>query len=301
MADHASRTPPSPCIIVGNSDFYGLGIRLGAYLQWFTSILAYNCSIIEASSMRGVNTCFQLATVAGLIGITVQHRQDVHAIDVFLLIMLALGASCDYCTRPSPKAADRSEAEMRGSWWIEAVGSNSVTDLVRMSVAAAVCAYGAWFTFKGIDGLKRRSCGDHGFIFIFAKVRLDGNYRVFIKFVFVVGLVLFSIVVLISAYLIYGRYLLLWRRWWDPDNRESQVENETECVRPSKAKVVIAMTAFVFFIVTIEVTLIWSDVQEVHFCNSFSQLFPLIIGVSNMLRLLYKLGIDIWRGKLRFT
>ena len=50
----------SPCGFVGDNNTYGLGIRLGIYLQWITSGIAYNFVPEEAvtSTMRSVNYFF---------------------------------------------------------------------------------------------------------------------------------------------------------------------------------------------------------------------------------------------------
>jgi len=57
-------TPLSPltsaietCGFQGDDNTYGLGIRLGLYLQWLTTSLANNFEPNEAINMRDINTC----------------------------------------------------------------------------------------------------------------------------------------------------------------------------------------------------------------------------------------------------
>lgn len=45
------------CGFEGDEGTYGRGIRLGLYLQWFTTSLADNFVPDEAIAMRGVNIC----------------------------------------------------------------------------------------------------------------------------------------------------------------------------------------------------------------------------------------------------
>jgi hypothetical protein len=71
-ASPASKTTTAPtasatstCGFKGDDNTYGLGIRLGVYIQWIISSIAYNFIPGEAVTMRGVNTCFTLANFAG--------------------------------------------------------------------------------------------------------------------------------------------------------------------------------------------------------------------------------------------
>jgi hypothetical protein len=57
-------TTPS-CGFAGDDNTYGLGIRIGVYLQWICSSIAYNFVPEEAVTMRGVNTCFTISNFAG--------------------------------------------------------------------------------------------------------------------------------------------------------------------------------------------------------------------------------------------
>ena len=49
------------CGFVGDNNTYGLGIRLGIYIQWITSAIAYNFVPEEAVTMRSVNNFFTLS------------------------------------------------------------------------------------------------------------------------------------------------------------------------------------------------------------------------------------------------
>ena len=59
-------TPAEACGFVGDNSTYGLGIRLGIYLQWIASSIAYHFVPEEAVTMRGVNTFFTLSNFIGM-------------------------------------------------------------------------------------------------------------------------------------------------------------------------------------------------------------------------------------------
>jgi hypothetical protein len=60
-----STSDSATCGFVGDDNTYGLGIRIGLYLQWMTSAIAYSFIPEEAAEMRCVNLLFTLSNFAG--------------------------------------------------------------------------------------------------------------------------------------------------------------------------------------------------------------------------------------------
>jgi hypothetical protein len=52
---------PGSCGYVGNQDVYGLGIRIGLYSQWTSTLISNWFHTFNISRARDVNTFFQLA------------------------------------------------------------------------------------------------------------------------------------------------------------------------------------------------------------------------------------------------
>lgn len=59
---------------IGNSDFYGLGIRLGIYLQWLASLIANTLLKSERASMAGAYLTFSLALAIAVLLLAFQHE-----------------------------------------------------------------------------------------------------------------------------------------------------------------------------------------------------------------------------------
>lgn len=57
----------------GNSDFYGLGIRLGIYFQWLASLIANPLLKSERASMAGAYLTFSLALAVAVLLLAFQH------------------------------------------------------------------------------------------------------------------------------------------------------------------------------------------------------------------------------------
>lgn len=79
-----------PCPgIEGNSDFYGLGIRIGVYLQWFSSWISNSINPFGAASNHDANTIF---LVAILIATTVALAQgEIQPVETYIMLLLSSG------------------------------------------------------------------------------------------------------------------------------------------------------------------------------------------------------------------
>lgn len=78
------------CEVSGNSDMYGLGIRIGFYLQWMSSPAAAWIAPGETSSLRTANAFFVSATFIGLSIETALDHLDV--VEIYVILLLGFGA-----------------------------------------------------------------------------------------------------------------------------------------------------------------------------------------------------------------
>lgn len=73
----------------GNSDFYGLGIRLGVYLQWLASWLTNTLTPNEAGPSHDVNSIFVLAIVVAIITSIASDR--IRPVEVYVMLLICFG------------------------------------------------------------------------------------------------------------------------------------------------------------------------------------------------------------------
>lgn len=85
---------PQPCITVGNSDLYGLGIRIGFYLQWYAARLASapkgSSGKIASEESQGLgfsNIVFSVATFLGLI----TQASNLQLSEIYIVLLLVSG------------------------------------------------------------------------------------------------------------------------------------------------------------------------------------------------------------------
>jgi hypothetical protein len=79
------------CALSGNEDMYGLGVRLGFYLQWIAAILANALRVKdELQSLRFANLTYSMAV---LIALTIEKaRNNASPLDQYVVLCLCFGA-----------------------------------------------------------------------------------------------------------------------------------------------------------------------------------------------------------------
>lgn len=289
------------CGFVGNGDTYGLGVRLGAYLQWITSLFASQLSVDEANSMRGVNTCFNFAMLVALIWQTFSRDPHLYPSEAYILLLFCISGICSTFlfsqnlqrNIEKPLAPD---LPAMSSCFSKCLATDA-GGVVRVAFTFATFAYMAWFSFKGLDDMDNPPCASR--VFFFAIVDLHGWLRTFLQ-VLSISTVIGSGLALLASLLQVGWDSRMWLvHWMEADSSDNQDRSHVTTVSLSFKSIGIALVVFLIFTLAIELTLIWSHIRGVYSCSSTGQLFPLVIGVSGLLRLIYVLGTNYVKGSLR--
>ncbi len=164
------RQDPQGCRIPGNSDFYGLGIRIGIYLQWITAFLANHFLKKSIEGSLKTNTIFLLALFIATVVATTQDA--VESAEIVVLLQLCFGFLFSILSIWGYRTRSRqSETSIR----FPLVGS-----FFRLTLATAISAYGVWFWFSGAPLLHQHSsCSDH--TFLFARLDIASGVRIFFQ------------------------------------------------------------------------------------------------------------------------
>ncbi|KAK8167028.1 hypothetical protein IWX90DRAFT_232227 [Phyllosticta citrichinensis] len=85
--DEIPRCPSCP----GNGDLYGLGIRLGIYLQWMSSHILHTVSPASAAATHDANSVFLLAILIALTTGTARQRKWIRAEEAYIVLLVAWG------------------------------------------------------------------------------------------------------------------------------------------------------------------------------------------------------------------
>ncbi|KAH8629343.1 hypothetical protein IG631_16600 [Alternaria alternata] len=111
------------CELSGNSDMYGLGIRIGSYLQWLSLLIAARYVPSELPGLRTSNAFFTSATFIGLVVETA--LKDIEITEIYITMLLVFGSRYIWLTAmlwglftPSePESKSSREPRFSSSLW----------------------------------------------------------------------------------------------------------------------------------------------------------------------------------------
>ncbi|KAL8892761.1 MAG: hypothetical protein Q9215_000353 [Flavoplaca cf. flavocitrina] len=159
--------PAAQCPHEGDPDFYGLGIRIGIYLQLTTAVVA-KCFHPEAIPENlTANTIFLLALFAALVIATL--GPGLRPEEIYILLQLCFGFLLSVLSilggrRPSPSGHSATPRPP------------PVASYFRLMLTLAICAYSVWFWFPGKDKMKVAGCASY--MFFFTSISLFGGVPV---------------------------------------------------------------------------------------------------------------------------
>ena len=160
------------CGFDGNSDIYGVGIRVGYYTQALAVYFANMFLVSEAKSLRAVNSLFLLALSIVTV-IYAYNAASVHAIEVFILLQtgLCLGiVSIMEGTRYSSKY----------------IRVDKGTLIIRTILMNFGLIYNLYFWWWGLDSMEPTPCGTY--IFYVVRANIYGPARTAMKVFAIIGL-----------------------------------------------------------------------------------------------------------------
>ena len=143
----------------GSPDLYGLGVRVGAYLLWFSAQLAYFFKLDGAVDRSETWTVFSLALSIAIYILTFQ-QQDAAArafpTDIVVMLYMIFGGmfgSKGFVSRPS---------RLRPVWW------HLLLEGITLLVAAG---YASWFWFGGAGSQSfQQGEGCEPVVFLFTRI-----------------------------------------------------------------------------------------------------------------------------------
>lgn len=178
------------CPLIQNSDFYGLGIRLGVYTQLISTLLSNHLLPKELGAAWDANFVFLAALLTATVK-SVAGSQPLLPVEVFVLLqmMLAYPLAVFSATGSVSIAIVENLADGADSYWSQERRDavSAVTALVRAhkdhspsgkflrkTLVIAIAVFSVWFWFSGFHRSfdARESCKEH--VFLFASVRVDG-------------------------------------------------------------------------------------------------------------------------------
>jgi hypothetical protein len=248
---------------------YGVGIRLGVYLQAAVTILAQTFAHPLANDMVKTGALFQFAMLVSLVYNTADNP-DLYAIEalvIYLFSLASLGVSTDALW-------DRPRQEN----FLEKRILPSGVAILRQTTVLGIDCFQVRFWFKGLEKLKRTDC--RADTFFFARVDMYGSFRTFAK--------VFSMLLMIAVALAIGSMV---NRSLS-EKKKSGVETDGIRGRMSSmndrayVRGVGPIIFLVLIVLAVELTITWNGIRDVNSVNEVGQLIPLIIAVGTCMGML---------------
>ena len=163
------------CGFQGNSDIYGMGIRIGIYLQWYATWFTNTFAPGEYNSATKANLVFLLAIFVSTSVLAADGSNSTHAIEIIILFYIFFASAFStYHFRWMQRVVEAKmfgdEASIRVS--LPAMASRGI-------LFGGMSCVSVWFWWKGLHLFPPTKCGTY--LFLFAKVNPYGKVRYFFR------------------------------------------------------------------------------------------------------------------------
>jgi hypothetical protein len=269
------------CQFEGNNDMYGLGIRLGYYLQWYGAILARWIAPSEVKAIGFSIDIFVAATFLALIVLTANDVDSLQPVETYIVLLLMFGSylalvpiyfwrlltGCDPYWDPTRYPLVNTGALRANLSFILLIG---------------VLCFQYWFWFDRVPDLDRYNCEQYGFLL--SQVRLNSKVSVVLNALlyFWLGVVCLYLLILKTLHAL---------GFPDPGERKRRVISRSHKERhidllqnlDTWIKVVIA----IMVTLATELTISWNHIEGANTLAGAGNTIPFVIGIGAIVRVLY--------------
>lgn len=141
---------------------YGLGIRIGFYLQWYGTILANWLAPEEVPGMRFSNTLFVSATFLALI---IQTANDsLKPVEIYIILLLTFGGYLYFVPLYLWRLIIWGYPQLDPSRYPRVL-AGPVYSVLNFALLVSVSAFQLWFWFAKVNDAGSDGCEEFGFFF----------------------------------------------------------------------------------------------------------------------------------------
>ncbi|KAF1993652.1 hypothetical protein P154DRAFT_540210 [Amniculicola lignicola CBS 123094] len=269
----------STCLLSGNADMYGLGIRIGYYLQWFGLMFAAWLCPEEVQTLRLTHTFFVAATFLAVLT-QVPKAGNLDVVEIYIILLFTFGSSLSLLPVLLWRIAVRCRARLDPSRFPKARPPGRIYNIVHTTLLASVLAFQLWFWISKVRDLERRPCRQYGFLF--KQAFLDGQTMRIVNLVLCA--LLLALVVGFLLITLIPRYATKVLKVKDEDlsNINKRLIRAFH-IYQTASRLFVAVT----IITATELTIHWNNILGVNAINTAGQTIPLVLGIGAFLRVLY--------------
>ncbi|KAJ8133391.1 hypothetical protein O1611_g239 [Lasiodiplodia mahajangana] len=285
---------PGECKVEGDGDLYGLGVRLGSYLQWLALLLACHLAPANVPNAWLALNAFQFGVFVTISWRVATHDNSSPLYNIDLFIALWFGTGGNVTSQIGALLTASNQARRP-----------TIAIYFSTTTSLGFSAMSLWFWFVGIDTLDQPIC--RPIVFFFFKVYLHGWFITFNRVITAVGL---AATALNAIYVCWDGVVQLRHRRLAEQLRWLLVSDEATFTfpigrilqppkkPPSRIAIGVGQTiAWVFFVLAIELSITWSHIVGVNSIASTGQIIPLVIGLILLLQNLQNFFLlENWRA-----
>jgi len=261
---------------------YGLGIRLGYYLQWYGVILARWIAPSEVKAIGFSIDLFVAATFLALIILTANDVESLQPVETYIVLLLMFGSylvlvpiylwrlltACDPYWDPTRYPL---------------VNTGALQANLSFLLLLAVLVFQYWFWFDRVPDLDRYSCEQYGFLL--SQVRLNSRASV------VLNALMYFWLGVVCLYLLILKILHI-LGFPDPGEQRkrrvisrSHKERHIELLQnfDTWVKLIVA----IMVTLATELTISWNNIEGANTLSGAGNTIPFVIGIGAMVRVLY--------------
>ena len=149
---------------------YGLGIRIGFYLQWYAGDLASWFAPSEVEAIRITNSVFIAATFLALLIQVIRDISNLQVVEVYIILLVTFGYYLFLVPLYAWRILTGYNPAFDPTRW-QQVWSGEVYSVLNFLLLVAVASFHLWFWFHRVPQLDGQTCQQYGFFF--AKIRLN--------------------------------------------------------------------------------------------------------------------------------
>ena len=308
----------------GNADFYGLGIRLGVYLQWIAQFLA-NCFLsAEWKSILGASIVFALALTVAVLLLTFEHKCTFTAEIIVILFIFWGGFIVSYYGSP---IMDHTAQRIHLPKLHKAIPSRRFvgTSLAAVPPLLVMQIFSLWFWIRLVTAGETDYSPTPGGTFYFLFDRVSARSKPPARFM--VFLCAFFALLTFGGFIRAGMGYFYWglksccrtpsRTNGDhADDSSPHLEHSTPAstyrasalllkeiskyVAKSRGvyvsntddrrfRIYLSTFSILYSIISIELTLVWNNISGVYDVNSTGQVIPIVAGSGTLTGVLWKM------------
>jgi len=274
---NTSDTYWTQCGFDGDQDMYGLGIRIGYYVQWVATVVgAYYTPKIVSSAFEA-NAIFNIGMLAGLVYSTMR-RGDMFVVEPVMVLGFSIGGAIVGLLDPKNVHNPKSLKSLRARL-VHLCGTGALS--------LPLLTYWTWYSFFGMSTMHYNHCARYTFFIVKIDIWAPW-FRYFMKIATIMSLVgLFSLAVgVLVAYRKKSEELPHERRHplYDRPRLSRSATALAIRARPTKTQFLIVIVVCAICALSVELGIIWNQITGVNALGATGQLIPMAIGIITSVR-----------------